>query len=143
MILIDANLPIYAYDASDERHERAKRWFTSTLNGDEVIGFALVTLLAFVRIATNPGIHQHPLPTVDALAAVGSWLARSNVAMVTPTDRHWAVLAETAREGQARGPLLMDAHLAALAIEHGAVLATTDRDFARFKRLRTIDPLAG
>ena len=111
------------------------------MGGDEPIGFPLMTLLAFVRISTHPGLHREPLPAATALSIVRSWLAHPNVIMVSPTERHWSTLEVLAASGQARGPLLMDAHLAALAIEHGATLATTDRDFSRFPGLRTIDPL--
>jgi len=84
---------------------------------------------------------REPLSVEEAVAVVVSWLAQPPVVVAEPTDRHWSVLNELAVAGQARGPLLMDAHLAALAVEHGATLCTTDRDFARFPRLRVHDPL--
>jgi toxin-antitoxin system PIN domain toxin len=142
VILVDANLAIYAYDRTSSRHEGARRWFEAALSGDEEVRFSLVTLLAFLRIMTNPAIFRQPARPADAIAIVRTWLARPNVKLATPTDRHWELLAEVASKGQARGPLLMDAHLAALAMEHGATLATTDRDFARFAGLRFHDPLA-
>lgn len=85
---------------------------------------------------------QYPLRTDEAIAIASSWLARPNVSVVQPTDRHWTLLAPALHDAQVRGPLVTDAHLAALAVEHGATLATTDRDFARFKDLSTLDPLA-
>lgn len=141
MILVDANVLIYAYDLGSPRHADAAAWLERTLSSDEDIRFPLTTLLAFMRITTNPGVFERPLTASRAIDIVRSWLARPNVAIANPTDRHWEVLEATATAGQARGPLLMDAHVAALASEHGATLATTDRDFARFPRLKTVDPL--
>jgi toxin-antitoxin system PIN domain toxin len=143
MILVDANIPLYAYDSASPRHAAARTWFEGTLSGTEDTRFALVTLLAFVRIATNPAVFARPMDPGHAVALVRSWLDRPNVAVATPSERHWTVLTEVATAGQARGPLLMDAHLAALTVEHGATLMTTDRGFARFPRLRFRDPVGG
>lgn len=143
MILVDANVALYAYDRSSPQHDAARRWFEGALNGDEDVRFALVTLLGFLRISTNPPVFRRPLPASRAIAIVSGWMARPNVGIATPSERHWRILDDVAARGQARGPLLMDAHLAALAIEHGATLATTDRGFTRFRGLRLRDPLAG
>ncbi|HEU0236784.1 MAG TPA: TA system VapC family ribonuclease toxin [Candidatus Limnocylindrales bacterium] len=143
MILIDANLPLYAYDRGSTRHVAARSWFEAVLSGSEPIRFAVVTLLAYVRIATNPAVYERPLDSATAVGHVRSWLERPNVEIATPSDRHWAILADLASAGQARGPLVMDAHLAALAIEHGATLMSTDRSLARFPGLRMRDPLGG
>ena len=142
MILLDANILLYAYDRESPRHDAARRWVEGVLSGDEAVGFPLVTLIAFVRIATNPAVYRRPLTPARAVEIVSSWLARPNVSVAAPSERHWAILADTLERGQARGPLVVDAHLAALAIEHGATLASTDRDFARFPGLRFRDPLA-
>jgi len=142
VILVDVNIALYANDESSPRHPAARAWLEGALNGDDEIRFALSSLLGFLRISTNPAIFVRPLSTSAAFLEVQRWLALPNVGIVSPTDRHWVAFAEIARSGQAKGPLLMDAHLAALAIEHGATLATTDRDFSRFPGLRTIDPLA-
>ncbi len=142
MILLDANILLYAYDRESSRHDAARRWVEGVLSGDEAVGFPLVTLIAFVRIATNPAVYRRPLTPARAVEIVSSWLARPNVSVAAPSERHWAILADTLERGQARGPLVVDAHLAALAIEHGATLASTDRDFARFPGLRFRDPLA-
>ena len=142
MILLDANLLLYAYDDESPRHDAARRWVEAVLSGDEAVGFPLVTLIAFLRIATNPAVYRRPLTPARAVEIVSSWLARPNVSVAAPSERHWAILADTLERGQARGPLVVDAHLAALAIEHGATLASTDRDFARFPGLRFRDPLA-
>lgn len=141
VILVDVNIPLYANDESSPRHQAARIWFEEALSGDDEIRFALSSLLGFLRISTNPAIFERALSTGDAILEVQRWLALPNVGIASPTDRHWVTFAEIARSGQARGPLLMDAHLAALAIEHGATLATTDRDFSRFPGLRTINPL--
>ncbi len=143
MILVDANIALYAYDATSPHHEAARVWFEDVLNGDEEVDFALTSLLAFIRISTNPAVFRRPLRASDAIGVVTGWLSRPNVRMAVPTERHWAILEETATGGQARGPLIMDAHLAALALERGATLATSDRDFARFPRLRLVDPVHG
>ena len=142
MILLDANILLYAYDRESPRHDAARRWVEAVLSGDEAVGFPLVTLIAFVRIATNPAVYRRPLTPARAVEIVSSWLARPNVSVAAPSERHWVILADTLERGQARGPLVVDAHLAALAIEHGATLASTDRDFARFPGLRFRDPLA-
>lgn len=142
MILVDANLLLYAYDSSSDRHEPARAWLEEVLNGEEAVRFALVSLLAFLRISTNPAVFRRPLSAGEAIGLATSWLNVPVAGLAEPTDRHWSVLEALARSGQARGPLLMDAHVAALAIEHGATLCTTDRDFARFPKLRFTDPLA-
>jgi toxin-antitoxin system PIN domain toxin len=142
VILIDANVLLYAQDSTSDRHEPARRWVERTLTDEPDVRFGLTTLLAFARIGTDPRVFREPLSPAEALQIVTDWLDRPNVAIASPGTRHWAIVTELAVLGQARGPLLMDAHLAALAIEHGAKLATTDRDFARFPRLRLVDPLA-
>ncbi len=141
MILIDANLLLYAYDTGSPRHEQARTWLEATLKGDEQVGISLVTLLAFVRIATSPVAFERPLSVRGAVTVVREWLDLPNVSVTEPSGRHWGMLADLAEAGQARGPMVMDAHLAALASEHGATLYTTDRDFARFPSLRSRDPL--
>lgn len=141
MILVDANLLLYAHDASDGRHEPARVWLERVLVEEPDVRFGLATVLAFVRIATDPRVYERPRSVADAIGLVRSMLARPNVSIAHPGERHWAILADLADAGKARGPLLMDAHLGALAVEHGATLATTDRDFARFRAVRAIDPL--
>ena len=142
MILVDANLLIYAYDASSPRHVAARRWLEGALVGVEPVRFPLQSVLAFVRIGTDPRVFERPLDSTEAIAIVESWLTRPTVGLVTPGEGHWRILAEVARAGQARGSRLMDAHLAALAIEHGATLMSADRGFARFPGLRFRNPIA-
>lgn len=142
MILVDANLLLYAYDSTAEQHEAARAWLERTFSGSEPVRLPWVSVLAFVRIGTNARALKRPLELSEAIEIVSSWLARPNVAVLNPGDGHWALLARLAPDAQARGPLFTDAHLAALAIEHGATLATNDRDFARFDGLRIENPLA-
>lgn len=142
MIIVDANVLLYSYDRSDPRHEPAVKWLEALFRGEEDVGLALATLLAFIRISTNPRVYEAPIGATEAIEIVQSWLQRTNVHLINPTDVHWRTLVDLAVAGQARGPMMMDAHLAALTVEHGGTLATTDRDFSRFHGLRTIDPTA-
>jgi len=141
MILIDANLLLYASDTASVHHETSRRWLETTLSGQEPVGLAWAALLAFVRIGTNPRIRKDALTVEEAAAIVASWLARPTITLLNPGERYWEILRDLMTRGQARGPLVTHAHLAALAIEHGALLATTDRDFARFPGLKFFNPL--
>ena len=143
MILIDANLLLYAYDPSSPHHEASRDWLETNFSRRELIGLAWSTILAFLRISTSPRPLEHPLSTLEAVAIVSEWLNRPVVTLLSPGERHWEILRGLLTHGQAQGPLVMDAHLAALAIEHGATLATTDKDFTRFPGLRLLNPLLG
>lgn len=142
MKLVDANLLLYAYDSRSVRHRAARRWLEDALSTAEPVRFATVTLLAFVRISTHPRVFERPLTLTEAFELIGAWLARPNAGVLHPLDDHFDRVAELAARAQASARLVMDAHLAQLAIEHGATLFTTDRDFARFDGLRWQDPLA-
>lgn len=142
MIMADANLLLYAYNADAPEHERARRWLEESLSGTTPFALSWQTITAFIRIGTNIKAFPRPLSTADAAAIVSEWLERPNVVVMQPTVRHWEVFARLLAEGRAAGALVMDAHLAALAIEHGCTLATTDRDFARFEGVSTINPLS-
>jgi hypothetical protein len=141
MILVDANLLLYAYDSSSRRHDQARAWLEARFGEAEPIRVALVSVLAFLRIITNRRLYANPLDPVEALGIVAEWLARPNVALLEPTERHWPILERLLEAAQASGPLLMDAHLAALAVEHGARLYSTDSDFTRFADLVWENPL--
>lgn len=141
MILVDANLLLYAYHPKAEQHEKSRRWLEAVLSGTDVVGFAWLTLWAFVRISTNPRVFDNPLSASEAADAVSSWLDQPVSTILQPGERHWDILRAVARDGQAVGPLFMDAVLAAIAMEHGAMLCTTDRDFARFPGLKWTNPL--
>jgi toxin-antitoxin system PIN domain toxin len=141
MILVDANILLYAYHPRAAQHEASRAWLEATLSGSRFVRFAWVSLWAFLRISTNPRAFERPLSASEAASAVPSWLAQPVAGILEPGERHWELLAGLLQEGQASGPLVMDAVLAAIAIEHGATLHTTDRDFARFPGLTWIDPL--
>jgi len=141
MILVDANLLLYAHDASSAHHAAARRWLENTLSGDEPVGLPWAVVLAFLRVGTNPRLRKDAPTLEEATAIVAGWLERPTVTLVNPGERHWEILREIMTKGQARGPLVTDAHLAALAIEHGSSLATADRDFARFPGLNFFNPL--
>lgn len=141
LLLVDANLLLYAYDASSAYHQRARAWLKEAMSQPQPFGLAWQTVLAFLRISTNARILEQPLLVGEAVAIVSEWLAQPTTTMLEPGGRHWNILSSLLTTAQAFGPLVMDAHLAALAIEHGALLCTTDRDFSRFQGLRTLNPL--
>jgi toxin-antitoxin system PIN domain toxin len=142
VIVVDANLLLYAYDPDSAEHEVSRTWLEQALSGAGLVRFAWLTLWAFLRIATNPRVFVRPLSPAEAHAAVAAWLGQPNVGIVEPGERHLEILAGLIRDGQATGPLVMDAALAAIAIEHGATLCSTDRDFARFSGLDWQNPIA-
>lgn len=142
MILIDANLLIYAYDASSEFHERARAWLEGTFSSGRPIRLSWSTVHAFLRLTTHAAIFQRPFSMRDAVEIVESWLAISTVDLLEPGAAYWTIFRQLLDKSQIRGPLVMDAHLAALAIEHGAILHSADRDFLRFGGLRVVNPLA-
>ncbi len=141
MILVDANLLLYAYHPRSEQHAASRAWLEIVLSGSELVRFAWLTLWAFLRISTNSRVFERPLTLPEAEAAVTSWLSQSLAGILEPGERHWDILRRLMREGQTTGPLVMDAVLAAIAIEHGATLHTTDRDFSRFPGLKWTNPL--
>lgn len=141
MKIPDVNLLLYAYDSRSARHGDARKWLERTLSGSEPVGLAWVVLLAFLRLSTRSVVVEQPLEVGTALALVESWLDQPCATAIYPTDRHAAVLRELLTPLGTAGNLTTDAHLAALAIEHGATLCSCDSDFARFPRLRWQDPL--
>jgi len=141
VILLDVNLLLYAYDAQSPRHGPARAWLEQTLSGSETVGLSWVVMLAFIRLITRSVVVEHPLTAEQAIDLVESWLGQPCVAVIHPTDRHPAVLRELLQPLGTAGNLTTDAHLAALAIEHGASLCSCDADFSRFPGLRWNDPL--
>ncbi len=141
MTLVDANVLLYAYDSGSPHQEASKRWLEAELSSGRSVGFALVTLLAFVRIASDRRVFSRPLTPNEACSLIRAWLALPNARMLQPGPRTWTILSDLCVSGQARGPMVMDAHLAALALEHGAAIATTDRDFARFPGIELVNPV--
>ncbi len=141
MILVDANLLIYAYNSSVDVHETARAWLGETLSGRERVGLSWSTIHAFLRLTTHHALFPEPLNVVDATAIVESWLVQPIVAIVEPGPSYWTILQSLLRQANVRGPLVMDAHLAALAVENDAILHTTDRDFRRFEGVQVRNPL--
>jgi toxin-antitoxin system PIN domain toxin len=139
--LLDANLLLYAYNADAPQHSRARQWMEKLFASPEWVGIPWLTLWAFVRISTNPRLTPVPLPAGDAFHIVRTLLAHPRVTVLEPGPRHAQILEQLAVQNQATGPLLTDAVLAALAVEHGGTLASADRGFARFAQLRWFNPL--
>ena len=141
MKLPDVNLLIYAADETTIQHRQALEWVEDTLSGTETVAFAWPVLTGFVRVITNPRALRHPWNAEQALEVVDGWLAQPPVTVVHPSERHLAVLRDLLVPLGTAGNLTSDAHLAALAIEHGATLCSCDVDFSRFPGLRWVDPL--
>ncbi len=141
MIVLDANLLLYAYNTSFEQHGRAREWLENTLSTPAPVGLPWTTILAFLRIGTNPRAFPEPLTIDEAATIVSGLLTHPTTVVLQPGERHWEILGGLIRTTRVRGPAVMDAHLAALAIEHGATLCTTDRDFAAFPGVRLANPL--
>ena len=142
MILIDANLLIYAIDSDSPHHKEARRWVEGALSGAVTVGLTWGVILAFLRLTTRPGILKRPMAGDAALEFVDEWLALPSVEIVLPGERHWPVFRNLLKAAGTAGNLTSDAHLAALAIEHGATVFSTDTDFGRFPGLRHVNPLA-
>jgi toxin-antitoxin system PIN domain toxin len=141
--LPDVNLLLYAYDSRSTRHARARDWLEQTLSGSETVGLTWIVLLAFIRLSTRSVVVEQPLELGETLDLVDGWLAQPCVTVLHPTERHPSVLRELLASLGTAGNLTTDAHLAAIAIEHGALLCSCDGDFSRFPGLRWEDPLAG
>jgi hypothetical protein len=139
--LLDVNLLVYAVDENSARFKQAHPWVEAVLGGHETVALPWSVLLAFVRLTTKPQVMSAPLLPDEALDIVDGWLARPNTVVVHPTDRHAAILRELLAPLGTAGNLVADAHLAALAIEHGAELNSCDADFSRFSGLQWADPL--
>ena len=143
MILVDANILLYAHNDAAQEHERCRDWLLKTLASPTPVAFSWLTICAFLRIATNPGLFPRPLKMKDASTVVDQWLTQPNATVLKAGDRHWQILSGLLSSERVNGAKVMDAHLAALALEHGAILASADRDFALFKELRVVNPLKG
>ena len=141
MILVDANLLIYAVDRDSPHHARARRWLEATLSGAEWVGLPWLAILAFLRITTHPAVMRKPLAPDAALDYVDEWLRQPFVKPVGPGEQHWPILQNLLKASGAAGNLTSDAHLAALAIEHGCTIASTDNDFRRFAGVTHLNPL--
>jgi len=141
VIILDANILLYAYDSTSLHHRNAARWIEQVFSGTALVGLPWVTVAAFLRIMTHPGQPGNRFTVQEAVQIVDAWLDLPNVRLLAPGEDHWSLFRQVVVEGQASGALVSDAHLAALTIEYGGVLHTTDRDFARFPTLRWKNPL--
>ncbi len=142
MTLVDANLLIYAVNHDAPLHGKAKSWWEAALSGTETVGLSWTVLLAFLRLTTRAGIFRTPLSVQSSLDIIDSWISQPVVSIAEPTAQHFRILRDLIVPLGAGGNLTSDAHLAALAIEYGAELCSTDSDFARFPRLRWRNPLS-
>jgi toxin-antitoxin system PIN domain toxin len=140
-MLVDANVLLYARDAESPFHERARDWLTERLNGPVRIGLPWQSLVAFVRISSHPRAYERPLSPEQAWSQVEDWLAAPASWIPQPAHAHADILGGLIRRYDLRGNIVSDAHLAALAIEHGLTLCSADTDFARFAELRWVDPV--
>lgn len=143
MKLLDVNPLLCAHNEATPEHERARTWFEQLLSGAETVAFPWHTLLGFVRLTTRPAIMRPPLDPDAALDYVESWLAQRCATVVHPTHRHSVILRDLIASAGTAGNRTSDAHLAALAIEHGATLCSHDEDYRRFPGLSWLDPLDG
>lgn len=141
MIILDANLLIYAYDSGAKEHAAARRWLEELFSSPQLIGLPIQTLSAFLRIITHSRLPGTRFAVEEAVEIVDEWLALPQVRLLVPGERHWAHLRRALLEGNASGPLVTDAHIAAVAAEFGGIVHTKDRDFARFPGLRWVNPL--
>jgi toxin-antitoxin system PIN domain toxin len=141
MILVDANILLYAEDILSPLHKKALQWWDTQLSGESPVCLCWPILNSFIRISTNRQIFKKPLLVKQAVMRVHSWMGQPCVRFISPTESHWKIYQRMLLEGQAKANLVMDAHLAALAVEHGCVLYSTDSDFSRFPKLKWKNPL--
>jgi toxin-antitoxin system PIN domain toxin len=139
--VLDLNLLLYAINADGPHHATAKAWLEDLLSGEEVVAFPWVVVLGFLRLSTNPRVFAQPLAPNEAFGVVDGWLSRPAVTALGPGAEHWGILKGLLEEAGTAGNITTDAHLAALAIENGAELHSTDTDFARFAHLRWVNLL--
>jgi uncharacterized protein len=141
MIVVDVNLLVYAVNQDSPDHQKAKAWLETAISGPETVGLPWIVLLAFLRLTTRSGLFQKPLSVAAAFELIDTWLQQPSVAVPEPTARHLQTMRDLLLPLSTGGNLTSDAYLAALAVEHGAELCSTDNDFARFNRLRWRNPL--
>jgi toxin-antitoxin system PIN domain toxin len=141
MTVIDVNILLYAYDSASTLHIKARAWIEETFSSTSVVGLPWQTIIAFLRIATNPRLQGRRFTTEEAIGIVQAWIDQPNVRLLGSGEGHWQILSDLLINGQVRGPIASDAELAALTVEYGGILNTTDRDSARFPGLRWTNPL--
>jgi toxin-antitoxin system PIN domain toxin len=142
LTVLDSNILLYAWNRDDPNHEKIKPWLESLLRSQDWVGLPWITLWTFLRLTTNSRLYSSPLSPERAFEIISEWIQLPNVVIIEPGLLHPEILQRLVIEGQATGPLLSDAVLAALAMEQGATLASTDRDFSRFPGLSWINPLS-
>ena len=142
MMLLDVNVLVYAHREDAAQHEAHRSWLEETLASDAAYGIAELVVSGFIRVVTHPRVFVDPSPLDTALEFADAVRARPNCVLVSPGVRHWEIFTRLCRAADARGNLVADAYLAALAIESGSEWITTDRDYARFPELRWRHPLA-
>jgi toxin-antitoxin system PIN domain toxin len=138
--IVDANVLLYAVNADSGRHAEAHDWLDNALAGADAVGFTWLVMLAFLRISTHPSIFPRPLSVDTATDILQDWLTRPGAVVAEPSPRHAAILTGLLRETGSRGNLVNDTHLAAIASEYGADIASFDTDFDRFKGVRRYTP---
>jgi uncharacterized protein len=139
--IVDLNVLLYAVNSDAAQHDLVRSWWEKALNDEDTVGLAWVVLLGFLRLATNARVFPRPLAPDVAAAKLDAWLSLDNIRVVREKDDHWETLRSLLRDTGTAGNLTTDAHLAALALGHDAVLVSCDADFARFKGLRWENPL--
>ncbi|ADW69119.1 TA system VapC family ribonuclease toxin [Granulicella tundricola] len=143
MIVLDANLLLYAYTARSSFHQPARSYLDHIFSDtSESIGIPIQCATAFLRLITNPAVTGARIAMDDAIARVEEWQALPHVRILYPGEEHWQFLKTVTRNGHATGDLIADAAIAAFALEYGAVVHSNDRDFARFSSIRWHNPLA-
>ena len=142
MKLVDLNVLLYAVNRDAPQHETVRTWWEAALAADEPVGVPWIVILGFLRLATNALVFGNPLTVDQAIERVEAWLGHPLVCIVRETEDHWRILKELLSGSGAAGNLTTDAHLAAMAISHGAILASCDADFGRFNHLRWENPAA-
>ncbi len=142
MILVDANILLYAINTEMPQHKAARKWWENILSASVIVGIPWVVALAFLRISTNPRIFSKPLTVRQAIDYLDEWLAMPLTNLVTPGDNHWSIFKNLLMQTGAAGNLSTDAHIAALAIEQGYTVYSADNDFKRFPGLEHLNPIA-
>ena len=141
MTIVDLTLIMAAVNSRAPMHRAARDWWEAQLNSDRKIALSWLVILGFIRLTTSSKIMAEPLPLADAMSIVDSWLVRPNVSILQVTSQHWNVLQNMLHAVGHGAALTMDAHLACLAIEHDAEIATADEDFSHFPGLKWRNPL--
>jgi toxin-antitoxin system PIN domain toxin len=142
LILVDANILLYAEDSLSAYHAKAREWWDAQLSGTRSVCLCWIVICAFIRIGTNGRVFKRPLSSSEAIERVQSWLDQPCTRLVQPTERHWPIFQKMLVQGKASANLVTDAYLSALAIEHGCEMNSTDADFSRFPNLKWKNPLA-